>query len=163
MLDYIFFIFFVKNFDFPIRVRIFFLSYKFFIMNIYLEFLVFFLVLVIIFFAFFYYKPKKLSSQKIAQFRQFQRKISSFDSFKEQILDYDKLYHKMLMAYWYHGTFWDILKQKPRIILNLNKIWELHKLRNKLAHDFDHIDEKILQQKSKEYFDEISILIKKIS
>jgi len=34
------------------------------------------------------------------------RKVSN----KEKIIDYDKLYHKILLKAWYTGTFWDILK-----------------------------------------------------
>lgn len=132
-------------------------------MNIYFSIAIWVLVIGILYFAFIYYWPKKISPQKVVQFRQFQKNISFSDSPKEQILDYDKLYHKILMECGYKWTFWDILKQKPNVIFHLNKVWDLHKIRNKLAHDFDHIDERILQQKAKEYFDEISILIKKIS
>jgi uncharacterized protein YutE (UPF0331/DUF86 family) len=61
------------------------------------------------------------------------------------------------------GTFGEILKSKPREIDDLNKIWELHKLRNKLVHDFDLLDDIILTKKSKEYQKEFEKLLKKVS
>ena len=70
-------------------------------MNIYLEIFIFFLVGITIYFAFFHFRQKKLSSEKIAQFHKFQRNISLSDSYKEKILEYDKLYHKILLAYGY--------------------------------------------------------------
>ena len=61
---------------------------------------------------------------------------------------------------WYDWNFWDILKLEPNEIWNINKVWELHKLRNKLVHDFDLIDEKVLQKAENEYFREIFFLLK---
>jgi hypothetical protein len=55
------------------------------------------------------------------------------------------------------------LKQKPKEIKNIAKIWELHKIRNKLVHDFDYFDEKLLIQKNKEYFLEIKNLLDYVS
>ena len=60
---------------------------------------------------------------------------------------------------WYEGNFWEILKLNPEEIKNINKIWELHKLRNKLVHDFDLLEEVILNRKSKEYKQEILKLL----
>ena len=37
----------------------------------------------------------------------------------------------------YEWSFWEILKQKPRQIKNLQKIWDLHKTRNSLVHDLE--------------------------
>lgn len=121
-----------------------------------------------IYFAFFHFRlskkhSKKLSSGEVLEFQKILKKISSNISSQEKISDADKLYHKILLAYWYTGTFWDILKQYPNIIHNIDKIWELHKLRNKLAHDFDLMDDIILSKKSKEYIWEIKNLLKNIS
>jgi uncharacterized protein YutE (UPF0331/DUF86 family) len=54
------------------------------------------------------------------------------------------------------------LKLEPSEIVDLQKIWELHKLRNKLVHDFDLLSEKILKQKSKDYINEFNKLIKQL-
>ena len=53
-----------------------------------------------------------------------------------------------------------MIKLEPNEIWNINKVWELHKLRNKLVHDFDLIDEKVLQKAENEYFREIFFLLK---
>lgn len=112
----------------------------------------------IIFFKFKY--KKKLSSSKIDFFN---RKIkfiskSSFSK-REKILEYDKFYHNILKEVWYNWTFWDILKLKPSIINDLNKIWELHKIRNKLAHDISDISDTFLSKKAREFEKELYILL----
>jgi hypothetical protein len=51
------------------------------------------------------------------------------------------------------------LKQKPIQIENLNKIWELHKIRNNLVHEFDEKIEKNLDKKVKEYEYQIEFIL----
>lgn len=104
-------------------------------------------------------KKGKLSSEKIIFFEKHLKKISLWIDSKTKIIDYDKLYHKILNELWYEGSFWDILKIKPEEISDLDKIWKLHKLRNKLVHDFDLLEEVILRKKSKEYETEIKKII----
>ena len=89
---------------------------------------------------------KKIPKQRKVYLNKLFKWISKKISSKEKIIDYDKLYHKILIEMWYNWTFWDILKLEPNEIWNINKVWELHKLRNKLVHDFDLIDEKVLQK-----------------
>ncbi len=129
-------------------------------MNIYIIiFLV--IVLVWIFLVFKFSKKKWISENDRTFFIKQLKKISSNNSYKEQIIDLDKLYHKILQAFWYKWSFWEILKQKPIVIWNLNKIWELHKLRNKLVHDFDILSENILKEKSLNYQKEIVKILRK--
>jgi hypothetical protein len=45
------------------------------------------------------------------------------------------------------------------IISDINKIWELHKFRNKLVHDFDSFNEKVLNKKGEEYKIELEKLL----
>ncbi len=117
-----------------------------------------------IYISFFYFRSKKkLSSQDIENFQKRIQIISKESSYKTQILDYDVVYHKILLKLWYGGTFWEILKQKPIVIDDINVIWELHKLRNRLAHEFDNFDEKMLLIKSKQFYKEIQQLLKKVS
>lgn len=104
-------------------------------------------------------KKEKLSKEKILFFEKQFKKISWWIDWKTKIIDYDKLYHKILLEMWYEGNFWEILKLNPEEIKNINKIWELHKLRNKLVHDFDLLEEVILNRKSKEYKQEILKLL----
>lgn len=103
---------------------------------------------------------KKIPKQRKAYLNKLFKDISIKNSSKEKIIDYDKLYHKILIEMWYEWNFWDILKLEPNEVWNINKVWELHKLRNKLVHDFDLIDEKVLQKAENEYFKEIFFLLK---
>lgn len=120
-------------------------------------------LLLAIYFAFIWWKKwKKLSKEKIKDFEKKLKQINTNISSKEKIIDSDKLYHKILQEAWYNWDFWEILKQKPLIINDLDKIWELHKIRNKLVHDFDQFDERVLLTKSNEFVKEIEKLLNKL-
>ncbi len=128
----------------------------------YIILIIILLIIISLYFAFFWKKYKKLSPEKIKDFQKKLKTISSHISSKEKIIDSDKLYHKILLEVWYVWDFWTILKQKPLVIDDLNKIWELHKIRNKLVHDFDNYAETLLREKSKEFSREIEKLLKKL-
>lgn len=127
-------------------------------------FLIFFILF--IFFCLFllikFSKKKKLDSNIKVIFKNNFLNIKKSNSYKEKIIDFDKLYHKVLLELWYKGTFWDILKSSPKIINNLNLVWELHKLRNKLVHDFNNFEEWILNKKSLEYEKVVLDLLNKV-
>jgi hypothetical protein len=53
------------------------------------------------------------------------------------------------------------LKSKPQEITDINHIWELHKIRNKLAHDIADISENILNKKAMEFEKEVIVLLNK--
>lgn len=107
-----------------------------------------------------YSKKKKLTEKQKKEFKKLFKSIKSpHNNPKEQIIDYDKLYHKILLALEYEGTFWEILKKEPNEIWDLDKVWELHKLRNKLVHDFDLLSPSILAKKSKEYEKQIKFIL----
>lgn len=121
------------------------------------------IILLAIYLAFFKFKKSnKLSKTNIDHFQKILKRISSNISPKEKIMDYDKLYHKILKEIGYSWNFWDILKQNPACIDDIQSIWELHKLRNKLAHDFDLLEENVLNKKALKYKDEINKLLKNI-
>ncbi len=101
-------------------------------------------------------KKRKLDNGKILFYKKLIKKTSSLNSDKEQIVEYDKIFHNILKDLWYEWTFWEILKIYPNEIDNIEKVWELHKLRNKLVHDFDLISPQILKKKSSEYRKEIN-------
>lgn len=130
---------------------------------IYILMFLIFIVIFWIFLIFKFSKNKKLSKDNINFFKKNIEFINKINSKKEQIIDYDKIYHKILLELWYKWTFGEILKSKPFQINNLQNIWELHKLRNKLSHDLDIIDEKILSKKSQDFKNELFILLKNIS
>jgi uncharacterized protein YutE (UPF0331/DUF86 family) len=61
---------------------------------------------------------------------------------------------------WYKWDFWNILKTVPIVISDIDKIWELHKIRNKLVHDFDAISRYNLAKSEREYKEELEKLLK---
>ena len=105
-------------------------------------------------------KKKKLSEADKKELKKIFKNMKVNKSDKEKLIDYDKLYHKILQKFWYNWTFWEILKTKPNEIWNLNKVWKLHKLRNKLVHDVDEKIKENLFLKVKEYEKEIEIILK---
>lgn len=118
-----------------------------------------FLLLVVV--LFYKKKEKSLLSIEKKLFFEHQFKIISWKtSPKEKIIDTDKLFHKLLLEIWYSWNFWDILKSKPKEIKNLDKVWEFHKLRNKLVHDFDLVSNNILLKKSRLFLAEFNILLR---
>jgi len=131
-------------------------------MNTYIIIFVIFILIVLIwiYLIFKYTKKYRIQPEKIKFFNVQLKRVVLNWSYKEQIIDIDKLYHKVLLEAGYNWTFWEILKTEPSEIWNLQKIWELHKLRNKLVHDFDLLSEKILKKNSNEYKSEIKKLIK---
>ena len=132
-------------------------------MNLYISLLILFFISLFSYAIFTVVKlsiKKKIPKQRKAYLNKLFKDISIKNWSKEKIIDYDKLYHKILIEMWYDWNFWDILKLEPNEIWNINKVWELHKLRNKLVHDFDLIDEKVLQKAENEYFREIFFLLK---
>jgi len=74
-------------------------------------------------------------------------------------MKYDNILHHILKEYGYQGTLGDQLKAKPLIIDNLDTIWNLHKLRNRLAHDMEAISASVLENKSREFEKEVLRLL----
>ncbi len=116
-------------------------------------FLFFFLVLMVfsIFLILKFSRKKRLKKESKLKLESHFYEIKKLSSSKERITDFDKLYHKILRELRYSWTFWEILKSKPKIIDDIEELWELHKLRNKLVHDFSSISEKTLEEKALRY------------
>jgi len=127
---------------------------------IYIIWIIIFLALIILFI--FRNKKKKLTTSQKKEISRFFNKIKKSKSNKEKIIDFDKLFHKILIELWYKWSFWEILKKEPKEVINLNKIWELHKLRNNLVHQFNNEKDNFLEKKVKEYIKEINIFLKNI-
>ena len=98
----------------------------------------------------FWYGSKRLSQSKNKQLSEKLAKISKHKG-KQKFLELDILYHWILRELWYTGSFGEILKQNPKEIKNLDEIWELHKLRNTLAHELRDIDERFISKQSRKY------------
>lgn len=126
-------------------------------------FIIPFLIIIYWIFLVIKYSKKKLLSDEKREFilNNFKKIFADID-IKHKIIDYDKLYHKILVEIWYEWSFGEILKLEPKEISDINKIWELHKLRNKLVHDFDLLDDGILNKKAEEYKGEIERLLGKV-
>ncbi len=106
-------------------------------------------------------KKKKLDESKQKELKKLLKNINSIDNNpKQKIIDYDKLYHKILQELGYEGNFWEILKKEPNEIRDLDKVWKLHKLRNKLVHEFDLVTNATLNKKAEEYEREIKVFLK---
>lgn len=108
-------------------------------------------------------RKRKLSSEQITTFKKQAKRIIASTSDKEIIIDSDTLYHKILKALGYTGSFWEILKQEPNEIGDLQKIWKLHKVRNALVHDFDNHEPVWLKKQAREYGKQIQYLLKNIT
>ena len=125
-------------------------------------YIIIFLAIIVfwIFLMFKFRKTYKITNSKKVFFNKQLKKIIWSSSYKEQVVDLDKLYHKILQEAGYNGTFWEILKSHPSEISNINKIWELHKLSNKLVHDFDILWDNVLKNKAIDYSREIKNILK---
>ncbi len=130
-------------------------------MNFFILLVVFIIIIIFIFFLVYIYSRKSVLSDfdKKDLFNKYKKILNSNISYKEKIIDFDKLFHLILQKIGYIWSFWDILKQNPKEIININKIWELHKLRNKLVHDFDLLSDSILRKKVREYEYEIKRIL----
>lgn len=83
------------------------------------------------------YSKESLSKEDRKELKRNFAEAKKIKSDREKMIFYDKIMHNILLKLWYKWTFWEILKQKPIQIENLNKVWELHKIRNKLVHELD--------------------------
>lgn len=104
------------------------------------------------------YSKESLSKADRIELKNKFKETKKLKSLKEKMIFYDKLMHNILLKLWYKGTFWEILKQKPIQIENLNKVWELHKIRNKLVHELDSEIEN-LEKKLIEYEYQIEFIL----
>lgn len=131
--------------------------------NLYFYILILFFIWILVFWITIvikFSKKRKLSNQDKRFFRNHFKKIHLHKSYKEKIIYYDKLYHNILKSLWYEWTFWEILKIYPNEINDINTIWTLHKLRNKLVHEMDSLSDRNLKNYCRDYEIEIKKIIK---
>lgn len=117
------------------------------------------ILLVGVFLTFRFSGKKELKKDKKSYYQKEIQKVSVLPSSSERIMRYDMIMHHILKDYGYSGNVWDQLKAKPRMINNLNVIWGLHKLRNKLAHDMEPISPDLLEKKAQEFEKEVLKLL----
>jgi hypothetical protein len=120
-----------------------------------MEYLILAIVITILLFGVFltfdFSSKKSLKKDKKNYYQKEIQKISTLPSSTERIIRYDMIMHHILKDYGYSGTVGDQLKAKPRMISNLDAVWSLHKLRNKLAHSMEIISEGLLEKKANEF------------
>lgn len=116
-------------------------------------------LLIGVFLTFGFSGKKELKKDKKDYYRKEIRKVSELPSPTERIMRYDMIMHHILKDYGYSGNVGDQLKAKPRVIRNLNTIWSLHKLRNKLAHSMETVSEGLLEKKADEFEKEVLRLL----
>lgn len=104
------------------------------------------------------YSKESLSKEDRKELKKIFTEAKKIKSEREKMIFYDKIMHNILLKLWYKWTFWEILKQKPIQIENLNKVWELHKIRNKLVHELDFQVENF-EKKLKEYEYQIEFIL----
>lgn len=128
-------------------------------------FVLLFIIIVLLWLYLWFFYKKKVKKIEKWRFNYLKKRIkiasSNDNSFSEQIISFDKIYHTILKELGYIWTFWEILKQKPYFIDDIDKIWKLHKLRNKLAHELDNIPQTTLRKSALEYKNEVNNLINK--
>lgn len=134
-------------------------------MGLYAYLWLFFVLSVFIYGVLVIIKYSKKKSMPAAQKKQFQKyliQMSTKQTPKDKIIAYDVLYHKILLALGYQWTFGKILKEHPNEIGDINLVWELHKLRNKLVHELDTPSMIELEKKSSYFQKAVQNLLKEV-
>lgn len=118
------------------------------------------LLLALVFISFYIKKKDKLTTSKKTAYKAKIKEISSQELSKKIIL-YDSMLSHILTDLWYNWNLGEQLKKKPsEIKLVINEVWELHKLRNKIAHELNKFDNNILEKNAKRYENILKDLIK---
>lgn len=63
-------------------------------------------------------------------------------------MQYDKILSHILREYGYEWNVGDQLKARPKVIINIDEVWRLHKLRNRLAHELTEISSSTLKNEA---------------
>lgn len=104
------------------------------------------------------YSKESLTKEDRKELKKNFLEAKKIKSKREKMIFYDKIMHNIFLKLGYKWTFWEILKQKPIQIENLNKVWELHKIRNKLVHELDFEVENF-DKKLQEYENQIEFIL----
>ena len=98
-----------------------------------------------------YFRNRKLTPER-KRFYTTQIQLLNNKSSNERIIAYDKILSHILSDIGYTGTVAEKLKKKPSLISEfLEDIWRLHKLRNRLVHEFAEIQEQDLEKSAQQY------------
>ena len=118
------------------------------------------LIFTLIFLSVFLRKKNKLTKPKKTLYLVKIKELYSQEPGKKIIL-FDSMLSHILLDLWYSWNLWEQLKKKPKEIKNyINEIWELHKLRNKIAHELNTFDKKFLEKNAYKYENILKDLLK---
>lgn len=65
-------------------------------------------------------------------------RINKMNDPRHQVVEADKLLDYMMRKRGYQGSVADMLKEHGKQFSNLDRLWQAHKLRNKIAHELDY-------------------------
>ena len=114
-------------------------------------FIAVFVLLDLLFIFLAFRKRKRFSGVEIAEFRSRWQNIRNLKG-KEVILEADNLLHYFLKRKGFTGTMGEMLKRHGAVFSNLNDVWYVHKLRNRIAHEIDVRISDAEVKKSREIF-----------
>lgn len=102
--------------------------------------------------AFVYLKTRNVSLTKpdISFFKERIKNISTLPAC-QQILEFDKLLDLALAKIGKKGTLGEKLKNSEKLFSNIDNVWKVHKIRNKIAHEVGFV----LKEKEFENFRKI--------
>ncbi len=103
-------------------------------------------------------KSQKLSKNKIDFYKKEIKKCAYF-SLNEKIIFYDKILNHILIDLWYTWNLWEQLRKNPKEIKNIQEIWRLHKLRNRISHELWVISNTDLIKEGNNFEKEINKLL----
>ncbi len=113
---------------------------------------------IILLFLYWTKRKPKLSKDRIWYYQK-EIKKCVYSSPQDKIIQYDKILNYILKDLWYEWNLADQLKQNPKEIKDIQTIWKLHKLRNRLAHELSPIANNILLNESKNFEKELFKLL----
>jgi len=96
---------------------------------------------------------KKLNSGDMAYVKGHWADIMNIveDDPSKAIMDADKILDYVLTRHGFSGSLGEKLKLSAHKFSDLNGLWNAHKLRNKLAHEFEEADEKEVKRALKQF------------
>ncbi len=103
-------------------------------------------------------KTQKLSKEKIDFYKK-EIKKCKYVSLNEKFIYYDKILNHVLTDLWYIWSLWEQLKQNPKEIKNIQEIWRLHKIRNRISHELWLISNFSLTKECNNFEKEINKLL----
>lgn len=120
---------------------------------IFIFFVVTFLLLVFVAIQYSRHKNNRFTKSELKKIKEKWDQIYS-EKNKHSIIEADKLLDLILKKYGLQGTLADKMRAADKLFSSSNNIWFAHKLRNKIAHEFNFEPSKVELSKALRYFKE---------